>query len=139
MSRARIHLHLAFSFPVSNGKIVVKFARRNFCQNSCFHIRFSFKKLYELFHVYSSFLTVRGFRCCLINSSISPFLPRLGRTEVKNLGVLHQFHSPYRYLSNNFYFIYETLATLTDNFGAISPFSETYAHSFSAISIVARK
>ena len=51
--------------------IVVKFARRNFCQNSCFQIRFSFKKLYEFLHVYSSFLTVRGFRCCLINSSIS--------------------------------------------------------------------
>ena len=30
----------------------------------------------------------------------------------------------------------ETLTTLTDNFGAIS---ETYAHSFGAISIVARK
>ena len=37
---------------------------------------------------------------------------------------------------NNFYFMQETLTTLTDNFGAIL---EMYAHSFGAISIVAHK
>ena len=55
---------------------------------------------------------------------------RLGGTAAKNFRFLNQFLVHFRCLLNNFYFMQETLTTLTDNFDAISDMNAQFWRHF---------